>query len=254
MSKHPTAIISPRAQVADSAEIGPFCIIDDDAVIGERTVIEAHTRVWGSTRIGDDNHIYGPNSIGAPAQHKGDDGVGGELIIGNGNLIREFCTLHRGTAAGGGKTVIGDHNWFLAYAHVAHDCIIGNHALFVRASLAGHVEVGDYAVLGGVTLVRQFCRIGCHAFTGRTTFLAQDLTPYTMAIGDPGATKGLNLVGLRRHGFSQEKIDALNVAYKFYVRKLGSISQEQVDELARAHPEIKTFTDFIEKSKFGITS
>ena len=251
--KHKTAVIASGAQVADSASIGAFCVIEDDVTIGENTIIEPHTTVFRQTAIGDDNHIHSYCSIGGAPQHQADDGVKGELIIGNGNVIREFCTVNRGTVDGGGKTVIGDHSWLLAYAHVAHDCILGNHVLLVNsATLGGHVEVGDYAVLGGLTLVHQFCRVGCHAFTGRVTALVQDLAPYTMATGSPSSTKGLNLTGLKRRGFSKETLDALTVAYKHCLRKQRHIDAETVAALAAKHPEVKIFMDFIATSKRGV--
>lgn len=252
-NRHGSAVISPDAQIAETASIGAFCVIEDGVTIGERTVIGSHTTVSGRTSIGDNNHIYPFCSIGGAPQHQGDDGVKGELIIGDNNVIREFCTVNRGTVDGGGKTVIGDHTWLLAYVHVAHDCILGDHVLLVNsATLGGHVEIGDYAVLGGLTLVHQFCRIGCHAFTGRVTALVKDLAPYTVATGSPSTTNGLNVTGLKRRGFSRETMEALTVAYKYYLRRQRHIKAETVEALAAKHPEVRTFMDFIAASERGV--
>ena len=254
-TRHPTAIISPTAQIAESAVIGPFCVIEDDVVIGERTIVKAYSHIAGPTRIGDDNRIFGFTSIGMAAQHKDEDDNGGGLVIGNNNVIREHCTLHRGLHKDDDGTVIGDDNMFLVGVHIAHNCKIGNHTVFINNStIAGHVEVEDYAVLGGVTYVHQYCRIGCHAFTGRITVLTRDLTPYTMAVGCPSETKGLNLEGLRRRGFGKDVIHALNTAYKFRIRKHRHISKETVDQLAEQHAEVNTFLKFIDSSTRGITA
>ena len=246
-TRHPSAVIAPGARIAESAQIGPYCIIEDGVTIGENSVVSSHTVIESGTTIGKNNRIHAFCSLGGAPQHRDDDGAGGELVIGDNNVIREYTTLNRGTAAGRGRTSIGDDNWLFTSSHVAHDCVIGDHVLLVNgATLGGHVEVGDHAVLGGLTLVHQFCRVGCCSFTGRFTALTQDLAPYTMATGSPTLSKGLNLVCLRRLGFSKETIDALSVAYKYRLRRHKHIEAETVAALVERHPEVKLFMDFID--------
>lgn len=251
---HKTAIIREGALIADTAIIAPYCVIGAETVIGENTTIGPHTVISGRTRIGNDNVFHSFCSVGDTPQHMNDDGTDCELIIGNRNTVREFCTLHKGTTLGGGKTVIGNNNLIMAGAHVAHDCILGDHIIIVNnAMLGGHVEIGDYAVLGGLTLVHQWCKIGRYAFTGRTTALVQDLPPFVIATGSPARAHGLNLVGLRRHKFGGDIISALKKAYKQYMRH-QSLPGDEMASLTGRYSEVREMIDFIEASRRGVVN
>ena len=252
---HPTAVVADGARVDGTAVVGAYCVVGGEVHIGKNTNVGPHTIISGRTRIGDNNVIHGFCSIGGAPQHVHDQGVDCELIIGDGNTFREFCTLNRGTAEGGGKTVIGDHNFVMAYVHVAHDCILGDHIILVNnATLGGHVEVNDHAVIGGLTLVHQWCKVGRYAFTGRLTALVQDLPPFTTATGSPAQSYGLNVTGLRRHQFSNDLISALKRIYKQRIRRKQQLSDEQLAALAEEYPEVQEFIDFIEASERGIVS
>ena len=249
---HATALIDPSARLDSDIRVGAYSIIDSDVEIGSGTRINSHVVIRAGTRIGRDNHIFQFTSLGDAPQDKKYQGEESKLLIGDSNVIREYCTLNRGTANGGGKTVIGNGNWFMAYVHIAHDCVIGNHTIFANgSSLAGHVEVGDYAKLSAFVLVHQFCRVGRYSFTGPATVLTQDLTPFTLASGNPAKTYSLNKEGLKRSGFDAELVAALHHCYRQLVRRRGD-SGQNLGKLAQQFPEAKEFIRFVELSQRGV--
>ena len=242
------AVIDPRAKIAEDVEIGPFTIVGPDVEIGTGTVIGPHCVINGPTTIGRDNRIFQYASIGEAPQDKSFKDEPTRLEIGDRNYFREFCTMNRGTVKGGGVTKIGDDNWFMAYTHVAHDCVIGNNTIFANAaSLGGHVEVGDWVIMGGFAVVHQFVRIGAHAFCGLGTVLKQDLPPYVMSDGSPARPFGINREGLKRRGFSPEAIMALKRAYKTIYR--SGLKREQVverlREMAAEEEAVRLLADFV---------
>ena len=253
---HPTAIVHEGASIAADVEIGPYCIIGERVTIGEGTTIGPHTRIEGPTTIGERNRIFGQSSFGTEPQDLKFKGEKTELIIGNDNVFREFVTMNRGTAGGGGVTTIGSNNFFMAYAHVAHDGHVGSNTIFANAAtLAGHVEVGDFATVGAFAAVHQFCRVGDHAFIGGFTVATQDVLPYVKTVGNrPAKTYGVNTIGLERKGFSKEAIDAIKKAYRI----LNQSKLKLADALARIdaelslYPEARYFADFIRESKRGV--
>lgn len=252
---HSTAIVDPKARIADGVEIGPYSIVGPHVEIGPNTVIGPHVVIEGYTRIGADNRIFQFCSIGAAPQDKKYAGEETRLEIGDRNTIRESCTFNIGTIQDGGLTKVGNDNWIMAYVHVAHDCIVGNNVIFANSvQLAGHVQVGDFVIIGGLSGVHQFVRIGAHAMAGMTTSLSQDLPPYVMASGNPAEARGMNFEGLRRRGFSDEAIAALRRAYKS-LYKSGLRLEEAREAIAaeqEAHPELRPLVDFISVSGRGI--
>src|SRR5438045_3317436 len=214
-SIHPTAIVDSAARIASDVEIGPYAVIGREVEIGAGSRIGPHTVVVGHTRLGTNNTISQFASIGDAPQDKKYGGEPTQLEIGNNNTIREFCTINRGTVQDAGVTRIGDDNWIMAYVHVAHDCTVGNHTIFANAaSLAGHVKVDDYVILGGFTLVHQFCQIGAHAFTSMGSIINRDVPPYVTVAGNFAEPKGINSEGLKRRGFSPERIMTIKRGYK----------------------------------------
>jgi len=253
--RHPTAVIDSHAGLADDVRIGAFSVIGADVEIGAGTVIGSHVTIEGPTVIGRDNHIFQFNSIGAAPQDKKYAGEPTRLVIGDRNTIREFCTFNRGTSQDRGETTIGDDNWIMAYVHIAHDCAVGNNAIIANgATLAGHVHVGDFAILGGFTKVHQFCRIGEHSFSGMDSGLNQDLPPYVTCSGMPARPVGINSEGLKRRQFTPEQIRNIKRAYKIVYRSGLRLEEarEQLNELARDNPEVKPFADFIAAGGRGI--
>lgn len=254
-SIHPTAIVDPKAEIAEGVEISAYAIIGADVSIDSGTWVGPHTVIEGPTKIGKDNRIYQFASIGADPQDKKYNNEPTEMIIGDRNVIREFCTFNRGTAQDIGKTVLGDDNWIMAYVHLAHDCVVGNNTIFANnATLAGHVEIDDYAILGGFTLIHQFCRIGKYAFTGMGTSIAKDVPPYVMAFGAPGIPRGINKEGLKRNQFEKEAIDRIKDCYRHLYRQdlsLKDAIQSMRDEYADA-PEIAELISFCESSQRGL--
>lgn len=217
---HPLALVDPAATIHPSVVVGPYSVIGPKVSIGADTVIGPHCVIEGKTTIGERNRIHQFNSLGAPPQDKKYQGEETELVIGHDNTIREFCTFNTGTVQDAGVTRIGDHNWIMAYVHLAHDCQIGNHTIFANNSqLAGHVHVGDWAILGGFTVVHQFCRIGAHAFTAMNALLFADLPPFVMCQGQPAVARSMNFEGLRRRGFSPERLQAVKSMYKLIYRE-----------------------------------
>jgi UDP-N-acetylglucosamine acyltransferase len=248
---HATALVDPAAKIGADVHIGPYSIVGPDVEIGDRTRIGPHVVIEGATRIGSDNRIFQFASLGAEPQDKKFHGERSELVIGDRNVIREFTTFNRGTADGGGVTRIGDDNWIMAYVHVAHDCIVGNHVVFANnATLAGHVEVGDHAILGGFTGIHQFCKIGAHAFVGMGSLVNGDVPPFVMIAGDYARPRGINSEGLKRRGFDAERIAAIKRAYRtVYVAGTPlAEAREKLAEQARDSADVAALLDFIERS------
>ncbi|MDX1454943.1 MAG: acyl-ACP--UDP-N-acetylglucosamine O-acyltransferase [Gammaproteobacteria bacterium] len=252
---HPTAIVDPSARLADDVEVGAYSVIGPDVEIGSGTVIGPHVTVEGPTVIGKDNRFYQFSSIGAAPQDKKYAGEPTRLVIGDRNTVREFCTFNRGTAQDRGETTLGDDNWIMAYVHIAHDCVVGSNVILANtATLAGHVHVGDYAILGGFSKVHQFCHIGAHAFCGMDSGLNQDVPPYVTASGMPARPVGINSEGLKRRGFTAEQILNIKRAYKTLYRSGLRLSeaQERLEARASEHEELKLFVDFLADSSRGI--
>ena len=255
MSLHSTAIVHPAAQLAADVEVGAFTVIDAHVRIGAGTTIGHHCVISGQTRIGRDNRIAPFVSLGGPPQDKKYGGEPTALEIGDNNTIREFCTFNTGTVQDVGTTRLGNRNWIMAYVHLAHDCQVGNDTIFANsAQLAGHVHVGDFAILGGFTLVHQFVKIGAHSITGLGTVLLQDVPPFVTASGNPAAAHGINSEGLRRRGFSAQAIEALRRAYKTLYRSGLSFEEAkkalavQVDD----NSEIRLLAEFLARVTRGI--
>ncbi len=248
------AVVDPAARIGADVTIGPFAVIGPDVEIGAGSWVGPHAVINGPTTIGRDNRIYQFCSIGEAPQDLKYNGEPTRLRIGDRNTFREYCTINRGTITGHGETVIGNDNLIMAYVHVAHDCIVGDRTVFSNgASLAGHVRVGDHAILGGFTLVHQFSVIGAHAFTGMGTALNRDLPPYTIASGNYARAIGINKEGLKRRGFTPEAIRALSQAFKLLVRgrdRNNALLEVQV--LADEFPEVRSFVEFIENSERGV--
>jgi UDP-N-acetylglucosamine acyltransferase len=252
---HPSAIVDTDTRIADGVEIGAYCVIGPGVEIGSGNVIGPHVVIQGPTRIGRDNRIFQFSSIGEAPQDKKYQGEPTWLEIGDRNVIREFGTLNRGTDDGGGKTSIGSDNLFMAYSHVAHDCVVGNHTIFANAaSLSGHVEVGDYAILGGFTSVHQFTRIGSKAFCGLGSVITQDIPPFSTAAGNRARVVGINKEGLKRQGFSPELIGALHKSFRELLKSSRSKSEafDKLEPLCDQYPEVRVFVDFVRNSKRGI--
>lgn len=232
---HPSAIVDPGAELDASVRVGPYAVIEADVRVGAGTAIGAHCVIGTGTTIGRDNVFHPFGAIGGPPQDKKYAGEATTLVIGDGNTFREYVTINRGTVQDRGRTDVGDDNWVMAYVHIAHDCVVGNHTILANTTnLAGHVELGDWVILGGFTGVHQFCKIGAHAMTGVGTVVLHDLPPYVMASGTPAGAHGLNSEGLRRRGYDAQRIQALRRAYKsLYKRGLGL--EEARAELAVQH-------------------
>jgi UDP-N-acetylglucosamine acyltransferase len=252
---HASAIVHPGARLGTNVSVGAYSIIGEHVEIGDNTRIGPHVVIDGHTSIGRDNEIFQFCSIGAPPQDKKYAGEPTRLEIGDRNTIREYCSFNRGTRQDAGVTRIGSDNWIMAYVHVAHDCVVGNHTIFANnATLAGHVEVGDWAILGGFTGVHQFTRVGAHAFCGVGTVLLQDLPPFVTVAGNPASPHGINSEGLRRRGFSADGIAAIKRAYRTLYRSGLSLDEarERIAELAAEMPEVLPFSEFIASSRRGI--
>ncbi len=254
-SIHSTAIIDPSAKIAAGVSIGAYSVIGADVEIGANTWIGPHVVISGPTRIGCDNKIFQFASVGEDPQDLKYHGEATRLEIGDRNTIREFATIHRGTVDDSGVTSIGNDNLLMAYIHVAHDCCIGNHVIMSNnASLAGHVHVGDHVILSGFTLVHQFCSIGEHAFSGMGSAISKDVPPYLMISGNPAAPHGLNKVGLKRRGFSDEQIRNLINVYKILYREGLTLEEasKKIAVMAEQSEEVRRFSDFLSSTKRSI--
>jgi UDP-N-acetylglucosamine acyltransferase len=249
------AVISPRAEIAADVEIGPFSIIGPDVVIGAGTWVGPHVVINGPTRIGAANKIFQFASLGDAPQDKKYQGEATRLEIGDRNVIRECVTVNRGTIHGEGVTRVGDDNLLMAYAHVAHDCRLGNQIVLSNvATLGGHVEIGDYAILGGLSAVHQFTKVGAHCFIANNAAVTRDVPPYVMAVGQPAEPHSVNAVGLRRRGFTEKQILNVRRAYRLLYRsglKLKA-ALEELEKAAATQEEIRPFVDFIKRSSRSI--
>lgn len=253
---HPTAVVDKEACLDDDVWIGPYVIIGKGVKIGKGTRIEAHSVIEGNTEIGEQNHIFPYASVGREPQdikYKGEETF---LKIGNGNVIREFVTINRGTPHGGGVTQIGNKNFIMAYSHIAHDCKIANEAILINgATLAGHVEVQDYAVVGAFTGVHQFTRIGRFAYIGGYSVITQDVPPFSKVVGArPAMIYGINGIGLRRRGMSRDEIESLQIAFKiiFYSDLNTTQALEKIEREGPHSEAVKELVEFIKSSKRGI--
>lgn len=251
----PRAAIDPKAKIADDVEIGPWTYVGPDVEIGSGSVIASHVVIKGPTRIGANNRIYQFSSVGEDTPDLKYKGEPTWLVIGDNNVIREGVTIHRGTVQDRNETTIGDNNLLMAYVHVAHDAVIGNNCVFVNnASVAGHVQVEDWAILAGYTLVHQFCRIGAHSFCGFGSHISKDVPAYVTVNGQPAEAKTVNVEGMRRRGFSSEAITHIRRAYKVIYRQ-GLTMEEALDKLRLMHKEcaeLGLMIESLEKSQRGI--
>ena len=249
-------IIHPEAKIGDNVEIGPYSIVGQGVNIGDGTWIGPHVVIKGQTFIGKDNRIFQFSSIGDDPQDKKYSGeTDSVLYIGDRNTIREFCTINRGTSGGGGTTRVGDDNWIMAYVHIAHDCMVGDHNVFANnTTMAGHVTVDSHVILGGFTGIHQFCRIGKHSFSAISSVIVKDVPPYLMVAGNTATPNGLNREGLKRLGLTQPRIDQLRKAYRILYRDglLLKDAIEKLDELAMESVEVAALAEFIKASARGI--
>ncbi|MEO8741718.1 MAG: acyl-ACP--UDP-N-acetylglucosamine O-acyltransferase [Lysobacteraceae bacterium] len=251
MAMHPTAIIDTSAQIGSGVSIGAYSVIGANVAIGDNTIVGAHVTIDGPTRIGCGNHIHSHAAIGGDPQDKKFHGEHSELVIGERNTIREFTTINRGTADGGGTTRIGDDNWIMAYVHIAHDCSVGSNTIFANnATLAGHVEIGDFVTLGGFSGVHQFCKIGAHAFIGMGSLINADVLPFVMVAGQYAKPRGINSEGLKRRGYSAERIAAIKRAYRalFVSGQPFADAREQIATQAAEDADVKQMLEFIDRS------
>ncbi len=252
---HPQAIVDPGATIGDGVTIGPWSYVGPDVVIGDNCTIESHVVLKGPTTLGSDNHIYQFSSVGeaTPDLKYRDEPT--RLIIGDKNIIREGVTIHRGTVQDRGETIVGNENLIMAYAHIGHDSVIGNHTILVNnVALAGHVYVGDWAILSGYTLVHQFCRIGAHSFSGMQTAIGKDVPAYVTVSGSPAEAKTINTEGLRRRGFSDQAVSQLRRAFKILYRQnlTLDIAIQRLETMLSDTPEVKVLIDSIRASERGI--
>jgi UDP-N-acetylglucosamine acyltransferase len=253
---HPTAVIHPKAQLADDVQVGPFSIVGEHVKIARGTKLMAHVYVEGWTEIGERCQIYPYASIGTPPQHLQYKGEPTRVVIGNDNILREYVTVNRGTVQGGGVTALGHHNFLMAYVHVAHDCHLGNHLIMANAAtLAGHITIGDHAIIGGLVGIHQFVRVGPYVMIGGCSAVGRDVPPFMRAAGGYRAQLyGLNSVGLKRHGFSNERISTLKRAYERLFRsghRMAEAIKIARDEF-KDHADVMAVIAFIEASKRGI--
>jgi UDP-N-acetylglucosamine acyltransferase len=247
----PRAVVSPKAELAADVTVGPYTVIGDGVVIGPGTWIGPHAVIHGPTTIGAGNRIFQFASIGDAPQDLKYKGEPTRLVVGDRNVFREFTTMNRGTVGGGGVTTIGSDNLFMAYTHVAHDCVVGNRIVMANyATLAGHVHVGDWVIMGGYSGIHQFTKVGAHAFLGNNAAVTRDVPPYVMAVGSPATPHSINSEGLKRRGFTPEQIRNLKNAYRVLYRselKLADAVAE-LSKRAETQPELKPFVDFIGES------
>jgi UDP-N-acetylglucosamine acyltransferase len=254
---HPTAIVSPKAELASDVEVGPWCVVGEKVVLGAGCRLHSHVVVEGPARFGERNEFFPFAVVGGKSQDLKYAGEPTFLEVGDDNVFRENCTVHRGTTPEI-PTRIGSHNLFLAYSHVAHDCQVGNHVILSNnGTLGGHVVVGDYAIISGLTAVHQFCRVGEHSMTGGCSRIIQDIPPFMIVSGNPAETRSVNKVGLERRGFSPEDLRALRTAYKrLFLRKNTNLSkgvETLRTEDAASNPQVRRLIEFIESSERGVT-
>lgn len=252
---HPTAIVDPAAQLGENVSIGAYSIVGAEVQLGDNSIVESHVVLNGHTEIGINNHIFPFAAIGGAPQSVAYKGEPTRVVIGNNNVFRENVTVNRGTVSDEGITSIGNDNFLMAYAHIAHDCRLESNIVFANsASLAGHCRVGNYVVLAGYTLVHQFCRVGDHCFTGVNSVCIQDVPPFTLVAGNRAITHGINVRGLRRRGFSSDDILELKRAYKIIYRSGLTMTQalEKITEREWQSDHVKVLTDFIKGSKRGV--
>jgi len=252
---HVTALVDPAAQLDSSVSVGPYTVIGPHVKIGAGTTIGAHCVIEGHTRIGSDNRIFQFNSLGAVPQDKKYAGEPCELVIGDRNTIREFCTFNIGSPGDQGVTRVGDDNWIMAYVHVAHDCVVGNNTIFANnTTLGGHVHIDDWVILGGFTGVHQFVRLGAHSFTAVSSVVLADLPPFVMCQGQPAAARSMNFEGLRRRGFSADRISAVKAMHKALYRDGLTLEQSKLSiaDLTKKYPEsmpdVQMMLSFLEQS------
>jgi len=255
---HPTALVDPQAQLDDTVTVGPYTVIGPEVKIAAGTSVGPHCVIEGRTTIGRDNRIFQFASLGGIPQDKKYAGEPCELVIGDRNTIREFTTFNIGSPGGGGVTRVGNDNWLMAYVHLAHDCVVGNHTIFANNSqLAGHVEVGDWVILGGFTVVHQFVRIGAHAMTAMCSLLFADQPPYVMSQGQPAQARSMNFEGLRRRGFSPARIAAVKAMHKALYRDGLTLEQSiaRIEALTAQTPEaaadVALMVDFLQRTPPG---
>ncbi|MFA5685319.1 MAG: acyl-ACP--UDP-N-acetylglucosamine O-acyltransferase [Lysobacteraceae bacterium] len=249
---HPSAVVDPDARIEPGVRIGPFVVIGAGVEIAAGTRIGPHTVIEGPTRIGRDNTIHAHVVLGGEPQDKKYRDQPTRLEIGDGNTIREFVTVNRGTAEDEGITRIGDDNWIMAYVHIAHDCVVGNHTIFANAaSLAGHCRVEDYAILGGFSLIHQFCQVGAHAFTAMGSVISRDVPPFVTVAGPYAAPHGINSEGLKRRGYDSARIMAIKRAYRTLYKSGLPLAEarQQLADAADSTPDIRQLLDFIDRSK-----
>ncbi|MGI1678524.1 MAG: acyl-ACP--UDP-N-acetylglucosamine O-acyltransferase [Cellvibrionaceae bacterium] len=252
---HPSAIIDPTAVLADNVSVGAFTIIGAKVEIDSGTIVESHVVVKGPTKIGKNNHIFQFSSVGEDTPDKKYKGEETHLVIGDNNIIREGVTIHRGTAQDRNETTIGNDNLLMAYVHVGHDSVIGDHCILVNnVALAGHVHLGDWVQLSGYTLVHQFCHIGSHSFTAMGTTVGKDIPAYVVVTGNPAEAKSINSEGLKRRGFEKEQISAITKAYKTLYRRGLTLDEAlvELDSQAKEYNVITLLTDSLRASKRGI--
>ncbi len=253
---HPSSVISPEARLGEGVVIGPFCVVEGNSLIGARTLLRSHVVIGPHTEIGEDNDIFPHVTLGMGPQDLKFKGAPTRLVVGSRNVIREGCTMHRGTEGGGGLTTVGDDNFLMTGSHVAHDCHVGSRNIFANsATLAGHVHVGDGCNIGAFSAVHQFCRVGDHAFMGGFTVATQDVLPFMKTVGARDTKSyGVNTIGLQRKGFSNEVVEGLKRAHRllFHAGLLRDEALQQVERECGAIPEVAYLLTFIRESKRGI--
>jgi UDP-N-acetylglucosamine acyltransferase len=252
---HPTAIIHSKAEIGPGVKIGPYSIVGEYVQIGKDTILDSHVVADGRTKIGERCHFFPFVSVGAAPQAMRYRGEPTRLTIGNDNRIREFVTINRGTVEGGEETVLGNNNFIMAYSHIAHDCKIGNQVIMANSStLAGHILVEDFAIVGGLVAIHQFARVGCYSIIGGSSGIPQDIPPYTIAAGNRAHLYGLNLVGLKRHRFPEATISALKQAYRILFRSHLTLQKatDRVEKEVPGLPEVRHLLEFLKNSKRGI--
>jgi len=252
---HESAVISSRARVHEDVSIGPYSIVGADVEVGPGTRIESHVVLKGPCVIGRDNHIFQFASLGDDPQDKKYAGESTQLVIGDRNTIREYCSFNRGTVQDEGITRLGSDNWIMAYSHIAHDCVVGNHTVFANnTTLAGHVHIGDWAILGGFTGVHQHCHIGAHTLTGIFTAVTKDIPAYVLASGRPAVPRGINAEGLKRRGFSSDQISNVREAYRVLYRQDLKLKEavQTLEKYAESQEEVVAFLESVRKSSRGL--